>query len=495
MTHIITIFSRCLWLASGILASIQVHATHLREEPGNCSDQFLKTAPQQVLPCYLARADEHYQWQLESTSEARIEVDAKSILVKVYSLLMDSQRWPLDKQHKVDHWIWQHRMTIYQPESVTTDTALLYVNGGMQFSDKGEALSVNQSPNDDLNFTQIAAITNSVVVDLKDVPNQFLQFAGQKPLKEDALVAYTWNEFVKSPGKNYNLPLRLPMVKATQKAMDTTQTFMKEQKIKVKNFVLSGLSKRGWTVWLAGAMDRRVVAIAPMVIDILNLQPSMQHHFDSYGRWAPAVKDYKDLLPILHSPEISRLMKIIDPINYTDFLTMPKYIVTASADDFFLPDSSRYYFETLRGEKWLRTLPNLRHYIARMDREQVSNTLASFYGTVIDQRPMPSVYWEQENDTLSIKSSRPPKSVKLWTAYNPNNRDFRATPDNPGVEPFTATPVRMLCNSSCRLNVSIANTGKGWKASFLELSFSNKPYQDFVITTQTFITPDTYPDH
>ena len=39
----------------------------------------------------------------------------------------------------------------------------------------------------------------------------------------------------------------------------------------------------------------RVVAIAPFVIDTLDLEKSMEHHYRAYGFWAPAVKDYVDM--------------------------------------------------------------------------------------------------------------------------------------------------------------------------------------------------------
>ena len=44
--------------------------------------------------------------------------------------------------------------------------------------------------------------------------------------------------------------------------------------VKVDKFVVSGGSKRGWTTWTTAAVDRRVVAIMPAVIDLLNLEKS-----------------------------------------------------------------------------------------------------------------------------------------------------------------------------------------------------------------------------
>ena len=40
---------------------------------------------------------------------------------------------------------------------------------------------------------------------------------------------------------------------------------------------------------------------------------------------------------------------------------MPKFMVYAAGDQFFLPDSSRFYFDDLKGEKYLRYVPNTDH--------------------------------------------------------------------------------------------------------------------------------------
>ena len=51
----------------------------------------------------------------------------------------------------------------------------------------------------------------------------------------------------------------------------------------VKEFVITGASKRGWATWTTAAVDNRVKAIMPMVIDLLNIKPSFEHHWG--GLW------------------------------------------------------------------------------------------------------------------------------------------------------------------------------------------------------------------
>src|SRR5207237_8100873 len=104
------------------------------------------------------------------------------------------------------------------------------------------------------------------------VPNQPLTFHGDgKPRSEDDLIAYCQIKYLDTGDPTW-LP-RLPMVKSAVRAMDAVTEFLASEqggKTAVKRFVVSGGSKRGWTTWLTGAVDPRVVAIIPVVIDVVN---------------------------------------------------------------------------------------------------------------------------------------------------------------------------------------------------------------------------------
>src|SRR5260370_34813518 len=88
------------------------------------------------------------------------------------------------------------------------------------------------------------------------------------------------------------------MTKSAVRAMDAVQEFKRSEaggKIKVEQFMVAGGSKRGWTTWTTAVVDQRVVAIAPLVIDLLNNEKSFEHHYRAYGFYSLAVKEYENL--------------------------------------------------------------------------------------------------------------------------------------------------------------------------------------------------------
>ena len=116
-------------------------------------------------------------------------------------------------------------------------------------------------------------------------------------------------------------------------------------------------------------------------------------------------------------------MRIEEPYEYRERLTMPKFIVNASGDQFFLPDSSRFYFDDLRGEKHLRYVPNADHSLARSD---ALESVHAFYAAIVSGTPRPAIRWTFERDgSIKVVSKERPSDVKVWQAMNPKARNFR----------------------------------------------------------------------
>ncbi|NDD65172.1 MAG: PhoPQ-activated pathogenicity, partial [Acidobacteria bacterium] len=328
--------------------------TLLASSPGSVGARVSKRAAKPTaLDRYVAAPDSNYAYRVVETIRREG--------FTTYVIRLTSQQWRTPEE--VDHHIWEHWLTIVQPDVVSNPTGFLFISGG-SISSKAPGVPVPI-------FTDMAVRTRSVVAELRTIPNEPLRFADEKfKRNEDAIIAYTWEKFMKTGDETW--PLRLPMTKAAVRALDTITAFAGSTEngkpaVKVDRFIVSGGSKRGWTTWTTAAVDDRVVAIVPYVIDCLNLPASMDHHYRAYGFWAPAVGDYLSIWPWVGTPQYKALMKIEDPYEYRDRLTMPKLIVNSTGDQFFLPDSSKFYFDDLEGEKHLRYVPNTRHDLNNSD--------------------------------------------------------------------------------------------------------------------------------
>ncbi len=78
----------------------------------------------------------------------------------------------------------------------------------------------------------------------------------------------------------------LPMTKAAIRALDTVHSFIGGLLgNQINSFFTAGGSKRGWTTWLTAAVDTRVKAISPIVMDMLNFSNNVMHMYEAYGGW------------------------------------------------------------------------------------------------------------------------------------------------------------------------------------------------------------------
>jgi PhoPQ-activated pathogenicity-related protein len=398
-----------------------------------------------------------------------------------FLLEMVSQRWLTEAE--VDRPEWKHWLTIIRPDDVAHDAALLVVAGG----------DWKRKPPDrtDPGLLDIARTTRSVVAELRMVPSQPLVFGGDgTERKEDDLIAYTWDKFLRTGDERW--PARLPMTKAVVRAMDTVTAFLAKPPSgaarEVDRFVVAGASKRGWTTWTTAAVDPRVIALVPIVIDVLNVVPSFDHHWRAYGFYAPAVDDYVNhkITDWLGTPQYQALMKIEDPYEYRDRLTMPKFIVNASGDQFFLPDSWRFYARDLAGETLVRYVPNADHGLKDTD---AIASVAAFYGSVLTGTPRPRITWDAGRDgRITIRADQAPVSATLWTAANPAARDFRIETLGPK---FEATPLTPVAPGTWEATVAVP--ADGWRAGFIELRFKSGTKYPFVFTSGVTVVPDRLP--
>jgi PhoPQ-activated pathogenicity-related protein len=425
-----------------------------------------------ALDRYVAAPDTNYAWHVVRS------IPGDGYTVHVINLI--SQSWLTTNE--VNRTLWQHWLTIVKPDAVTSPIGLLFIGGG---SNRPEPPSST-----DPNLIQTAVATKTMVAELRNVPNEPLTFAGEeKNRSEDALIAYTWDKFLRTGDARW--PARLPMTKAAVRALDTMTAFAAGEKgghTTVNRFFVAGGSKRGWTTWTTAAVDARVVAIAPIVIDMLNLVPSFIHHYKVYGFYAPAVGDYTrmKIMDWNGTPEYLALLRLVEPYQYRQRLTLPKFIINAADDQFFVPDSAQFYFRDLPGVKYLRYVPNADHSLRGSDAWQ---TLLAAYQAVVGKEALPRFDWTMpDQETFRVQTQTKPDKVKLWRATNPEARDFRLQTIK---NPWTGSDLNAEGDG-----VYVARVEKpprGWTAFFVELQFANGTPAPFKFTTEVRVVPDAEP--
>lgn len=402
-----------------------------------------------------------------------------------YLYQLTSQRWLTDTE--VDRSLWTHTLVTIIPDTVTSTTSMLFVGD----DDNDDPLPDENNPVIQI-ITQLALGSQSIVSAVFQVPNQPITFLDDGiARKEDKLTSISWKKALDTG--NYVYTAYLPMAKTVVKAMDGVQSVIGDLgDYQINDFVLTGFSKRGAAVWLAAAVDPRVKAIAPGVIDILNIAPSFEHHFKSYGEYSSAVEEYVNLgiLQKLRSPEFADLAKVIDPYAYRDQLTMPKLILNSSGDQFFLPDSAQFYLDDLVGETLIRFAPNTDHSLSNSATSILDSlySLLGWYQTVLYGAPRPTINWQLENGELVASTSIPPAAVKVWSAYNPNGRDFRK--DTIG-ETWSSTLITP--DASHQYTVSLPESNSGFHATYIEFIYQGLAGLPMTYSTEIYVTPDSYP--
>jgi PhoPQ-activated pathogenicity-related protein len=428
-------------------------------------------AGETALDRYVRKPDPTYSWKVVHT--------AKGDGATQFIVDLKSQTWRTERD--VNHPVWQHWLCIVKPDKPASRTAFLFIGGGANGGKPPQTAEERT--------LQIAKATNTVVAELKMVPNQPLIFHNDgKPRKEDDLIGYTWDQFLKTGDETW--PARLPMVKSAVKAMDCVQELLAGEqggKIVLDKFVVAGGSKRGWTTWCTAAVDKRVAAAVPLVIDVLNVNASMKHHAAAYGFYTMAVGNYIEhkIMQRRDDPRMKDLLAIEDPYSYRDRLTMPKFIVNAGGDQFFCPDSSQFYFDGLKGEKHLRYVPNTDHSLRGSD---ALESIVAFYQMVLAGKERPTYSWTFEKDgAIRVKTNTTPKQVLLWQATNPKARDFRLRTIG---KAYTSRPLR---DEGDGVYVGKIETPKeGWTAFFVELTFEGGRVP-LKVTTAVRVLPDKLP--
>ena len=359
----------------------------------------IATASSADLQKYVNKPEAAFEWHLKN------KIDIEQSGDRIYDLQFVSQVWQGKK--------WQHQLQIYRPANVAQGSmTFLWVTGG---SATPESVSFGM---------ELARKIKGPVAFVYHIPNQPLL---EENLREDDLIAETFVRYLKSEDESW--PLLFPMVKSVVKAMDVLQAFgKKEWSAPIDKFIVAGASKRGWTTWLTAAVDKRIGAIAPVVIDVLNMREQMPRQLQAFGAYSSRLAAYssRGLLPIPETPAGQRLLSMVDPWAYRNRLTMPKLIINGTNDFYWATDALNLYWDGIPNDKWTRYIPNAGHNLRRQDRPQpeqlndLITSLAAFSRHQISGAPMPSLRWKHDTVNgklrLTIDATAAPTGARLWIA-------------------------------------------------------------------------------
>lgn len=415
-----------------------------------------------ALESYLANGDETYSWEVTNTYDVAG--------VQIYDLLLTSQNW-----RNIE---WVHRLSILVPPGYDHDGALLYINGGAVRNGEPDRNSTNDVTS--LVLAQVALKNQAITAVLWQVPNQPLF----NNLSEDALISYTLHQF-KSDGE-FNWPLLFPMVKSAVRAMDAIQEFSEENLSGVINrFMVTGASKRGWTSWLTAAVDDRVEAIAPMVIDVLNMPVNLQYQLDVWNDYSPQINDYVELGIVQEvetgaGPEIARM---IDPYAYRADLDMPKLIVIGTNDEYWPVDAIKHYYNDIPGQNSIIYLPNAGHDLG--GGEAAIRAISAFFGQMLRKETPPVCQWEISYDESGAElavTATPDQlmSAALWSADSPD-RDFRDAE-------FTEKELQLEQLNNFEVIVDLPTAG--FRAFYVDLEYMDVNGGVYSTSTRMFVADE-----
>ena len=424
--------------------------------------EIVEITPETALQSYLDNGDDSFKWEIKNKYPIG-ETTA-------YDILLTSQQW---REH-----IWKHQLTIIVPTQVNYDGALLFITGG---SVKNDMPNWSSKIDDRVkSFAVIAQKNKAIVAIVRQTPKQPLY----NGLVEDQLISFTLHNFKKD--KDYSWPLLFPMVKSAVSAMDAIEEFSKKELNKeITRFTLAGASKRGWTTWLTGASDKRVEAIGPMVIDVLNMPISLDYQIEVWNEYSIQIEDYTKLeIPqAVNTPDGNAITLMIDPYSYRKKLTMPKIIFIGTNDEYWPVDAIKNYIDEIPGENYIHYVPNAGHGLA--GGEQALRALSAFWGRTLDKKPYMELSYtilsDKTSATLSVKATPDELlNVYLWSAYS-KDRDFRD-------EEFISKKIKSSNNTEIKYKITFPKSG--FKAFYIDLEYADPNGGKYTKSTRMYVADD-----
>lgn len=445
-------------------------------------------AEETVLEQYVKTPDSAFEYRLVKTTY--------EVLYTTYIIDLTSQQWHAEEVRPKK---WKHWLVIVEPRLlgayteylpffslVRTDKALLYIiRGDADHEDRPSVASAQA--------VQLALRSQSIVAEIHGVPIGPVAFLDEQPetdwwdnlnpfdndedkvlREEDSLQARSFDLALATGDITW--ALMAPMTKAVVRGMDVIQQFLQQRywgRRVAKEFVLTGHSKRGHVAWLTAALDKRVVGVAPISYDLLNLPEQIALQEASWPVRSPeqAINEEFDLYNRFKSATGYALIANIDPYAYRDRLNIPALIMVGSSDNYSCSDSASLYINDLPGEVRIVYVANQGHAINELP--EIHNNLTVFYQHIIKNQPLPEYTVSGLEDSVFTVTpvTQKPVMVKLWTATNPAARDFREV----ARIAWTATAIEENEERAYTGAVPRSSAG-GYIAFYIELTYKEESW-------------------
>lgn len=222
------------------------------------------------------------------------------------------------------------------------------------------------------------------------------------------------------------------------------------------------------------------MAVAPMVIDVLNMQAQMEHQRATWGGVSEEIRDYSTLdIPARLSTERGReLLSIVDPYSYRERLTQSKLVLLSTNDRYWPLDALKLYWSALPEPKHVLYVPNQGHGLR--DVERVIGALSAVHRYAASGRPLPKLDWQSAHtpDALSfdIKVDRPVRRLLIWSTRG-------ATRDLREAHWSSQNCKRTRDGYACVVD----RADEGYTAAFAEAAFTDEDDLKFSLSTTVCI--------
>ncbi|MBW4540225.1 MAG: PhoPQ-activated pathogenicity-related family protein [Myxacorys chilensis ATA2-1-KO14] len=382
----------------------------------------------------------------------------ESLAVKI-----TSQRWKgMD---------WVHELQLFKPSTYSSSQSqgLLFLSGGAQ---GGDATHRNEDARFEGELTLFAIIAQETSSIVGVVSHTLCQpmFGG---LGENELISHSFSQFLASGRPDW--PVLLPMVGAVRRAMDVTQRLATDTwAAKVEQFTLAGFSKRGWAAWLTAAVDERVNAIAPIMMDFFDLPRQITCQRSVWGSLSPALQPFEtlDIPNRLQTSRGQQLLDMVDVVRWTTYYNVARAIISATNDEYCPVQASNLYIEQIPGRSYRSMIPNTSH--GSLAYVEILGIVGALHRQVALGEVMPNLTgkaWIEDGALCIMMTSNAAPIFKLWIAHAPS-LDLRNS---------LWSPIELFGESKIRIALPV----QGIMAIFGQAKY-NKTWGCFALTTQVW---------